>query len=262
MATDKKGFILYADQKDLFDQLTNDKAGELIKHIFSYVNDESPESKDIIINLAFTPIKQQLKRDLKKFESKKVARIEAGRLGGLAKASKASDAKQKLANLAVNGTVTVNVKDNVTVNDTVIDNKDSVEQVQPKAISEVSVFRSIFEEEYLRKKGIDFYWNVSEATSCKSLIKKLKHLYKSENYEWNPENSKNSLIGMINVKDNWIQDNLSMKILNSKFNEIVNTLKNGKSKKGFDSKKRGAELEQVLRDRYEDELNQDQENAV
>jgi len=95
---DKKGFILYADQKDLFDQLPNDKAGELIKHIFSYVNDEDPQTDDIIINLAFTPIKQHLKRDLQKFESKKEARREAGRLGGLAKAS---NAKQTVANLTV-----------------------------------------------------------------------------------------------------------------------------------------------------------------
>ena len=46
MAINKKGFILYADQKALFDQLTNDKAGELIKFIFSYVNDENPTTED------------------------------------------------------------------------------------------------------------------------------------------------------------------------------------------------------------------------
>jgi hypothetical protein len=53
MAKDKKGFILYADQKALFDQLPNEKAGELIKFIFSYVNDENPISEDLIINLAY-----------------------------------------------------------------------------------------------------------------------------------------------------------------------------------------------------------------
>jgi len=30
MAQEKKGFILYADQKALFEQLPNEKAGELI----------------------------------------------------------------------------------------------------------------------------------------------------------------------------------------------------------------------------------------
>lgn len=129
MATDKKGFILYADQKDLFDQLPNDKAGELIKHIFSYVNDENPESKDIIINLAFTPIKQQFKRDLDKWEGIKESRSRAGKASAEARRLKAEQkstnptsvesVEQKSTNPTVNDNVnvTVNVKDNVKVKD-------------------------------------------------------------------------------------------------------------------------------------------------
>lgn len=83
MAKDKKGFILYADQKELFDQLPNDKAGELIKFIFSYVNDENPETTDLLLSLAFTPIKQQLKRDLVKYENKLDKKSIAGREGNL-----------------------------------------------------------------------------------------------------------------------------------------------------------------------------------
>lgn len=140
MAEDKKGFILYADQKELFDQLPNEKAGELIKHIFSYVNDETPITKDLIINLAFTPIKQQLKRDLEKYTVVKDKKSISGREGNLKrwnldvyndfKANKISleDAEiiakgrkeshtdkvlsQEVANIAVNDTVNVNVKDN------------------------------------------------------------------------------------------------------------------------------------------------------
>lgn len=83
MAKDKKGFILYADQKELFEQLPNEKAGELIKHIFKYVNDEDPITDDILISLAFTPIKQQLKRDLVKFENKIIKKSTSGREGNL-----------------------------------------------------------------------------------------------------------------------------------------------------------------------------------
>lgn len=68
MAENKKGFVLYADQKIIFDDLTNEEAGVLIKHIFSYVNDENPELKDRLIDMAFKPIKLQLKRDLVKYE--------------------------------------------------------------------------------------------------------------------------------------------------------------------------------------------------
>lgn len=81
MAKDKKSFILYVDQKDLFNKLPDDIAGKLIKHIYSYVSDENPKSDDLIIEIAFEPIKQQLKRDLKLFEEKRVKRSEAGLAG-------------------------------------------------------------------------------------------------------------------------------------------------------------------------------------
>ena len=68
MAKDKKSFILYTDQSGVFNQLPDEIAGKLIKHIFAYVNDENPISEDLIINIAFEPIKQSLKRDLKRYE--------------------------------------------------------------------------------------------------------------------------------------------------------------------------------------------------
>ena len=116
MAQDKKGFILYADQKALFEQLPNDKAGELIKFIFAYVNDEDPVTEDLIINLAFTPIKQQLKRDLIKFEETKEKRSEAGKAGANKRWQNiANDSKRisTIAKIAVNDNVNVNVKEKV-----------------------------------------------------------------------------------------------------------------------------------------------------
>ena len=117
----KKSFVLYTDQKEVFDELTDEDAGKLIKIIFAYVNDENPEVNDRLLKVAFLPIKTQLKRDLVVWDEKKQQRAEAGRKGGLAKASNAtfatnnsSKAKQNLANLAVNGNV--NVNDNVNVN--------------------------------------------------------------------------------------------------------------------------------------------------
>lgn len=85
MAENKKGFILYADQKTLFEKLPNEKAGELIKHIFSYVNDENPITDDLLIEIAFEPIKSQLKRDLKRFEDAKKQRSEAGKKSAAAR---------------------------------------------------------------------------------------------------------------------------------------------------------------------------------
>jgi len=69
MANGKTSFVLYTDVWHTVEKLTNDKAGILFKHILRYVNDQNPETKDIIIQIAFEPIKQSLKRDLRKYES-------------------------------------------------------------------------------------------------------------------------------------------------------------------------------------------------
>ena len=116
----KKSFVLYSDQREVFEELSNEDAGKLIKHIYAYVNDENPETEDKLLRLAFLPIKTQLKRDLKLWDDKKHLRSEAGKKGGLAKASNAtnvvakpSNATNSLAKLAVN----VNVNDNVIYTD-------------------------------------------------------------------------------------------------------------------------------------------------
>jgi hypothetical protein len=114
----KKSFVLYTDQREVFDELDDVTAGKLIKHIFAYVNDENPSTDDLLLKVAFLPIKTQLKRDLRIWDEKKQQRTEAGRKGGLAKASNASEvlakpsnAKKDVANLAVNVNVNGNVND-------------------------------------------------------------------------------------------------------------------------------------------------------
>jgi hypothetical protein len=127
MAQDKKSFVAYADWTEIFKMLSDEEAGRLIKHLFSYVNDENPVLEDRFLMMAFEPIKLQLKRDLQKYEAVRERRAEAGRKGGVksgetrkqteANEANASFVKQTEANEAVNVTVTVN--DNV--NDTVTD---------------------------------------------------------------------------------------------------------------------------------------------
>jgi hypothetical protein len=125
MAAGKKSFVLYCDLIHTVEKMPNEKAGELLKHILRYVNDQNPTTNDLIIELTFEPIKQQLKRDLDKWEEQiKPKRSEAGRLGGIksgeARRSKtkqneanALNAKQNEANEAVN--VNVSVNDNVKI---------------------------------------------------------------------------------------------------------------------------------------------------
>ena len=131
MAKDKKSFILYTDIKATVDKLSDEYAGKLFKHILSYVNDENPTTDDLLLEIAFEPVKQQFKRDLLKWEDIKHKRSEAGKLGGRPKKQKKAKKangfleKQTKAKKAVNVNVNVNDNVNVSVNDNVI-NKDLV----------------------------------------------------------------------------------------------------------------------------------------
>lgn len=78
MAENKKSFILYCDLIHTVNKLPDDKAGLLFKHLLSYVNDENPITEDLLVEIAFEPIKRQLKRDLDKWEDELIQRSDAG----------------------------------------------------------------------------------------------------------------------------------------------------------------------------------------
>ena len=112
MAKDKKSFILYADSIHTIEKLSDADAGQLLKHLMRYVNDQNPVTDNPLVDIAFEPIKQQLKRDLVKFEDVKVKRSEAGKAGASKRwhlPSNDSKEKQSITKIAVND----NVNDNV-----------------------------------------------------------------------------------------------------------------------------------------------------
>lgn len=128
MADGKNSIIVYRDWKKIFDELSDDEAGKLIKHFFSYVNDENPILDDKYLKMAFLPIKSALQRDLKHWESVKERRSESGRIGGLKSGETRSKHNQSEANEANASTTKQNeaneaviVSDSVIVNDNVID---------------------------------------------------------------------------------------------------------------------------------------------
>jgi len=144
MAEDKKSFLLYCDLIHTIEKLPDEKAGVLFKHILKYVNDKNPTIEDLVVELVFEPIKQQLKRDLEAWRLSKFDKSQNGILGNLkrwnpdlysqvienqitieqaqeiAKHRKASQPDSPLsppiANVAVN--VTATVTDTANVNDT------------------------------------------------------------------------------------------------------------------------------------------------
>jgi len=69
MAENKKSFLLYCDLIHTIEKMPKSDAGELFLHMLKYVNDLNPSTENLIVNLTFEPIKQQLKRDLKVYEN-------------------------------------------------------------------------------------------------------------------------------------------------------------------------------------------------
>ncbi len=117
MAKDKKSFIAYADWKETFDNLPDEYAGKLIKHIFAYVNDENPITDDLVIKAVFPNIKNTLKRDLEKWENQLEQRREAGRKSAELRKAKSNDRSISYNEPTRNPTVNDNVSVSVSVSD-------------------------------------------------------------------------------------------------------------------------------------------------
>ena len=133
MSKDKKSFVIYTDLIHTFEHLSNEQRGEVIWWVLEYVNDKDPEPLNGLLAAVVEPIKQQLKRDLKKWDDIKVRRSEAGKRSAEAKKqrkAKATSVKQASTNStsvksveqnSTNSTVSVNdtVSVSVNVNDNV-----------------------------------------------------------------------------------------------------------------------------------------------
>lgn len=110
----KKSFILYCDLIHTIQKLPDDKAGQLLKIILDYVNDKNPVVEDLLLQIAFEPIKHQLKRDLVRWNEFRHKQSENGKLGGRPKKAKPKSQKPKNPSLisesqkSLNATVTVN----------------------------------------------------------------------------------------------------------------------------------------------------------
>lgn len=236
MAEGKKSFVAYCDWENIFDMLSNEEAGLMVKHLFAYVNDKNPELEDRILKIAFEPIKLQLKRDLEKYKTIRERRSEAGRKGGEQTASKRTKQKQIKANEAnatkckqtvANQAVTVNVNDN----DTVLskDNKhDGVLKKTPSTLH--SVCKNIFIEKFKSLFNDEYYWEAKDGANLNSIIKKIKFNRDKKGMSTD-DDSVSVAFGLFldSITDKWILENFSIPNINSKFNEIISQAKSGKN---------------------------------
>lgn len=103
-------------------------AGELFLHILEYVNDKEPVAVDFIVDMAFEPIKAQLKRDLNKYKTKQEQWSKAGKASAEKRKKtnkKSTSVKGRSTDSTVNATVTVT---------------DNVIHINTPAFSEVETF--------------------------------------------------------------------------------------------------------------------------
>ncbi len=128
MAEEKKGVIFYCDLIHTFEKLIlkdrinkTNNSGELIYHYLQYINDRNPEPINDIIDLAFEPMKQTLKRDLIKWQNIKGKRSDAGKASAEKRKQNATNpthvesVKQNATNPTVSDSVIVSVSDSVSV---------------------------------------------------------------------------------------------------------------------------------------------------
>lgn len=117
MAEGKKSVLLYCDLIHTIEKMDDETAGKFFKHYLRYINDLNPVAENIIIDLTFEPVKQNLKRDLSKWESRADNSRNNGKLGGRPKKEETQKTQQVISKPKKPVKVTVNVTDNVNVTD-------------------------------------------------------------------------------------------------------------------------------------------------
>jgi len=130
--SEKDNILINLDDYQAVRNFSNEDAGKLFHTICRYSLGEEIGDLEGKIQVAFNFFKNRLDKYRKKWEKTRKARIESGKLGGLAKQANANFAKQNeqnLANLPVN--VSDSVSDSVSVND--INNNVSVYDIKKKA---------------------------------------------------------------------------------------------------------------------------------
>lgn len=139
---DKNSFILYTNIYETVKQLPKEKAGELFVTILEYVNDLNPEPDDLLVKIAFEPIKQALKADLKKWISYQEKQADNGKKGGRPKKEETEPLKEETQ-------------------------KTQAFSEKPKKTEYVFVFDSVIESEY------EILWTLYEKKGSKKKAKEI-----------------------------------------------------------------------------------------
>lgn len=171
----KNSFILYHDQKQVFDELTDEQAGKLIKAIYEY-NINGKVKLTGALRLVFIPFKTAFDRNNEKWDETAEKRSEAGKkhTGNQHTRKKQQDLEQmeQVFQNGTNGTVSVSVSGSVNDNVSVNVN-DSVSVNIPDTPNTVFQFcNSIYKnyDESNLKKSCERFFKYYKEKSGKALI--------------------------------------------------------------------------------------------
>lgn len=70
MAKEQKGFVVYGDIEESLDELTDEQVAKLFRGMVNYFNTGKDPKFTGLLKLAFIPIRQQMDRDVDKYEKK------------------------------------------------------------------------------------------------------------------------------------------------------------------------------------------------
>lgn len=231
MAENKKSFLLYIDIIHTVIKLTDTDAGQLFKHILKYVNDQHPKTDNIIVDIAFEPIRQSLKRDLIRYEEIKEKRSKAGKISAETRQQNATNSthvdmcQQSSTNPTVIDSVIVSVIDNK-LNKTFPEKPEKVEK-----IDFIDLLIQEFSIKFKENRGVDYF--VSNQKIERSMAGKLLKEYKKN--EKNKGKTSDQTIKELStffescmlITDKYINETMSLSTIINQFNKIVNILRNG-----------------------------------
>lgn len=160
MADGKKSVLLYCDLIHTIEKMDNETAGLFFKHYLRYINDLNPVTDNLIVDITFESVKQSLKRDLCKWESRADNSRNNGKLGGRPK--KEETQKTQQVNLKPKKPVNVTVTDTVNVN---VIKKFTIEERKLKFAETLKDYLDLYGKDMMN----DFfkYWTEPNSTNSK-----------------------------------------------------------------------------------------------
>jgi hypothetical protein len=252
MAEGKSSILIYTDWIDNFESLTDEEAGRLIKHLFRYVNDQNPVAPDRLTEISFIPLKNTLKRDLKKWESEVDKKSNSGKLGNLKrwhldlyeliikKELTIEDAELIAQNRTKSQSIALrqnesqdiaNIADSVPVSDSVtvpVIESDN-EKEKPKevlaakaVITRKNIFSDCFTDWFLSENETPFKMQTKDFVAIAS-IEKYCTENKKDGYE--PIEMFRFVLSKFGTLPDFYQNNKNPAFINSKFPEIIAILR-------------------------------------